>query len=52
MKSSDFELLLPVGKKEMAAAAIQNGADAIYVGFPGFNARGRSYDFELEGTNI
>lgn len=48
MKSSDFELLLPVGQKEMAEAAIHNGADAIYVGFPGFNARGRSYDFELE----
>ncbi len=48
MKSSDFELLLPVGQKEMAEAAIQNGADAIYVGFPGWNARGRSYDFELE----
>ncbi len=48
MKSSDFELLLPCGQKEMAEAAIQNGADAIYVGFPGFNARGRSYDFELE----
>lgn len=48
IKSSDFELLLPVGQKEMADAAIQNGADAIYVGFPGFNARGRSYDFELE----
>ena len=47
MKSSDFELLLPVGQKEMAEAAIHNGADAIYVGFPGFNARGRSYDFEL-----
>ncbi len=46
--TSDFELLLPVGQKEMAEAAIQNGADAIYVGFPGFNARGRSYDFELE----
>lgn len=48
MKTTDFELLLPVGQKEMAEAAVQNGADAIYVGFPGFNARGRSYDFELE----
>jgi U32 family peptidase len=48
MKSTDFELLLPVGQKEMAEAAIQNGADAVYVGFPGFNARGRSYDFEIE----
>lgn len=46
--ANPFELLLPVGQKEMALAAIHNGADAIYVGFPGFNARGRSYDFELE----
>lgn len=45
---NDFELLLPVGQKEMAEAAIHNGADAIYIGFPGFNARGRSYDFELQ----
>ncbi len=47
MQKSDFELLLPVGQKEMALAAIHNGADAIFVGFPGFNARGRSYDFEI-----
>lgn len=40
------ELLLPVGNKEMCYAAIHNGADAIYVGMPGFNARGRSYDHE------
>lgn len=42
------ELLLPVGNKEMALAAIHNGADAIYLGFPHFNARGRSQDFEVE----
>lgn len=42
------ELLLPVGNKEMALAAIHNGADAIFLGVPGFNARGRSQDFELE----
>lgn len=47
MKNENFELLLPVGQKEMALAAIHNGADAIFMGFPGFNARGRSYDFEL-----
>ncbi len=47
MNSHDFELLLPVGHKEMALAAIHNGADAIFIGFPGFNARGRSYDHEL-----
>lgn len=28
----------------MALAAIHSGADAIYVGFPGFNARGRTHD--------
>jgi putative protease len=48
LKSKTPELLLPVGNKEMALAAIHNGADAIFLGVPGFNARGRSHDFELE----
>lgn len=43
-----FELLLPVGQKEMAMAAIHFGADAIFLGMPGFNARGRSHDFSIE----
>jgi putative protease len=38
------ELLLPVGNYQMCLAAIHNGADAIYVGMPEFNARGRSHD--------
>ncbi len=42
------ELLLPVGTKEMAIAAIHNGADAVFLGVPGFNARGRSHDFEIQ----
>lgn len=42
------ELLLPVGNMAMALAAIHNGADAIYVGVPGFNARGRTQDLSLE----
>lgn len=42
------ELLLPVGNMEMALAAIHNGADAVYLGFPHFNARGRSQDFETQ----
>jgi U32 family peptidase len=42
MKKS--ELLLPVGNYQMCLAAIHNGADAIYVGMPEFNARGRSHD--------
>lgn len=41
------ELLLPVGNLKMALAAIHNGADAIYLGMPGFNARGRSQDHSL-----
>lgn len=44
---SENELLLPVANKEMALAAIHNGADAIYVGFPKFNARGRSKNLEI-----
>lgn len=48
MAVKNYELLLPVGSIEMALAAIHNGADAIYVGFPGYNARGRSVDFEVE----
>lgn len=39
------ELLTPVGNLEMCKAAIHNGTDAIYVGTPNFNARGRSKDF-------
>ncbi|PIP89420.1 MAG: collagenase, partial [Bdellovibrionales bacterium CG22_combo_CG10-13_8_21_14_all_38_13] len=45
MKTS--ELLLPVGDMDMCLAAIHNGADAIYVGAPGFNARGRTKDHGL-----
>ena len=42
------ELLAPVGDMEMALAAVHNGADAVYVGVPGFNARGRSKDFTFD----
>jgi U32 family peptidase len=45
------EILLPVGNIDMARAAVHNGADAIYVGAPGFNARGRSKDFDLTELN-
>ena len=41
------ELLLPVGSMEMCLAAIHNGADAIYIGMPEFNARGRTKDHSL-----
>lgn len=42
------EILCPVGDLNMCLAAIHNNADAIYVGVPGFNARGRSTDHEFE----
>jgi putative protease len=46
-KSYKSELLLPVGNMNMCLAAIHNGADAIYVGMPHFNARGRTTDFSV-----
>lgn len=42
------ELLLPVGNMEMCLAAVHHGADAIYVGVPFFNARGRTTDLSME----
>ena len=36
------ETLAPVGNFEMLKAAVHNGTDAIYMGMPGFNARGRT----------
>ena len=42
------ELLLPVGNMTMCLAAIHNGADAVYLGSPYFNARGRSKDHSIE----
>ena len=46
------ELLLPVGNLEMMMAAIHNGADAVYIGFPGFNARGRTTDFAIRDLQL
>lgn len=45
LKDQKSELLLPVGDIKMCLAAIHNGADAIYLGVPHFNARGRTTDF-------
>ena len=39
------ELLLPVGNAETFHAAIDGGADAIYLGLRMFNARGRASNF-------
>jgi len=42
------EILAPVGSWEMLRAAIHNGADAVYIGMPGFNARGRTATLSIE----
>jgi U32 family peptidase len=42
------EILAPVASMEMLLAAIHAGADAVYTGVPGFNARGRTPDFSIE----
>jgi U32 family peptidase len=42
------ELLAPAGNAETYGAALDGGADAIYVGAPGFNARNLSRDLRLE----
>ena len=34
-----IELLAPAGSPEGVTAAVQNGADAIYLGFGDYNAR-------------
>ena len=42
------ELLSPVGDFECLKAAVQNGADAVYLGTGNFNARARAKNFNLE----
>ncbi|WP_417912571.1 peptidase U32 family protein [Candidatus Electronema sp. TJ] len=44
---SSFELLAPAGSFPAFEAALEAGADAVYVGAPGFNARALSRDFTL-----
>ncbi len=43
-----MELLAPVGTVETFSAALDGGADAVYVGAPGFNARNLARDLRLE----
>jgi len=42
------ELLLPAGDKESLRAAVANGADAVYLGTEGFNARRLATNFPRE----
>ena len=42
------ELLAPAGGQEALIAAVQNGADAVYMGFGDFNARRNARNFSAE----
>ncbi|MDG1892261.1 MAG: DUF3656 domain-containing protein [Verrucomicrobiota bacterium] len=42
------ELLAPAGNWDCMRAAVQNGADAVYFGLSGFNARMRADNFNVE----
>ncbi|NLZ25586.1 MAG: hypothetical protein GX891_03900 [Clostridiales bacterium] len=39
------EILAPAGDAESFMAAVHSGADAIYIGLPGFNARQKASAF-------
>ena len=43
-----LELLAPAGSMEAVAAAVQNGADAVYLGYGDFNARRNAKNFSGE----
>ena len=43
-----MELLAPAGTMENFIAALESGADAIYLGGKGFNARAHAANFGIE----
>ena len=44
----NIEILAPVGSQEMLHAAVFSGADAVYLGFSGFNARSGAGNFDAD----
>src|SRR5512133_9006 len=46
--SARVELLSPAGGPDALVAAINNGADAVYLGLPDLNARRGAANFDLE----
>src|SRR4051812_23631048 len=44
--SSKPEILAPAGDREALEAAVRAGADAVYFGLQGFNARARAANFD------
>ena len=45
------ELLAPAGDRTCLVAAIENGADAVYFGLQGHNARARATNFDANGLD-
>jgi putative protease len=45
------ELLAPAGSMEAGLSALDAGADAVYAGLPGFNARERGQNFTMEALS-
>ncbi len=45
---SKIEILAPVGNEETLRAAVFSGADAVYLGFSGFNARTSANNFNAD----
>lgn len=45
---TNFEILAPVGDEKNFYMAINNGADAIYLGLKNFNARDKAQNFDCE----
>ena len=43
-----IELLSPAGSMEALRAAVQNGADAVYLGYDAFNARMGAQNFSVD----
>ena len=44
----NLEILSPVGSEESFYCAINNGADAVYLGLKNFNARDKAQNFNVE----
>ncbi|MGV8119159.1 MAG: peptidase U32 family protein [Candidatus Xenobiia bacterium LiM19] len=47
-----MELLAPAGTKEALVAAVEAGADAVYIGIEGFNARQRARNFSMYDAEV
>lgn len=48
MLGRTIEILAPVGSAEMLTAAVYSGADAVYLGFAGLNARAGAGNFDAQ----